>query len=120
MLHRFCGPRAIAALTGLTREEAAARVIAYRQQRPRYHGSLQRGSTYLHEVLAALRAAGCTPVREPFAGTVGKLLRWLDEEGGRWLVLVPGHWFAVVDGATHSTRQESPRSKVLTVYRVVI
>lgn len=127
MLARFCGPAAVAALTGLTPDEAAALVVAYRQRQTmwaldgsttKYRGRLQRGSTYPHEVVAALQAAGRLATREPFAGNLRKLLRWLEEEGGSWLVLVPGHWTAIIDGKIASGKSLGERTRVVAVYRV--
>ena len=118
MLVHYCGPRAIAALTGLTRDHAATLILSDRKARPRYRGKLQRGGTTATEVVAALRAAGCTVTKHEFRGNLAKLTRWLDEEGGGWLYMRPGHWAVILNGEVLSAQRESPRSRILGVWQV--
>lgn len=119
MLANYCGPRAVAAITGADAQIVADHIVAVRREN-NYRGRLQSGGTWSKECLAALRRLGYDAELEAFPRcTVGDLLRLSAEEDATWwLVAKPGHWFAVQGGQVRAGGPVSPRSRVVRAYRI--
>jgi hypothetical protein len=131
----YCGPTAIAALTGLPIAQIEDAVIAYRKahkapKRERKGAARVKGM-WLSEIEPTLRALGFKGVGY-HAGKRLSFARWLRDTrngaGRKYLVLVTGHYVAVSNGWFVDTTHRKPvevsrllrckRQRVVAVFEV--
>lgn len=122
----FCGPAAIAALTGRSFEEIRAKI---NEGRGRCAHQAVRG-TFQGEVLRALEDFAQTWKRIGDGGRGGMTLgRWRKEKRGtgRYLILITRHWIVVRDrvlldnkhpNGIHIADAGYDRRKIRAVYRI--
>jgi hypothetical protein len=113
--HTYCGPTAIAALTGRAVEDVEAHVMAYRAEhgtpkRCRVPKGLYVKAMELRECAALLRLLG-RPCETVFCSDRPTFARWRRtraQKGARYLVLVTGHFVAMAEGYMVDTAQRTP------------
>jgi hypothetical protein len=121
--HSYCGPTAIAAVTGLLVEEVENAVLAYRAEHPKPKaermGRARVKAMWLYEVERVLERLGfdvemtfdghgCVRDGAPLPTFSDWLRLTKGGRGGRYVVLVKGHFVAVSDGWFVDTFKREP------------
>ena len=109
----WCGPNAVAYLSGWTRDEVWLHIRAIREKQKRRLTAKPVGGTYLHELRHTLERAGFT-VEPVFHGRRMQYRAMVREYGdGLWLLRQNGHIFARKPGDPIL-----PTSVITDAYRV--
>lgn len=112
----WCGPLAVAHVTGWTPDQVWLHCRWHREQRGQRFSDAPRGGTYLHELDDAFRRAGFRMVKLWPSDRRVRYGDFVKNEGkvGRWFLVQHGHYFSRKPGDA----VRKPNAIILQAYKI--